>query len=121
MPARRRVPEFTLTAVKVKISGLGAGMVSISGPGLKTTRRTISAASTATLTAGLTSKGKQLRRAQAGCSCQGVLYPEERQEGPRRLLTQGQDRGQEALTGNIHATPKGARRREPPTPPGTPL
>ncbi len=56
--------KFTSTAVKVKISGIGAGTVSISGPGLKTTRRTISSASTATLTARLTAKGKQLRRAK---------------------------------------------------------
>jgi hypothetical protein len=55
---------FTRTSVKVKISGLGAGTVSISGPGLKTTRRTISSASTATLTAKLTSTGKRLRKAK---------------------------------------------------------
>ncbi len=56
--------RFTSTAVKVKISGIGAGKVSISGPGLRTTRRTISAASTATLTAKLTSTGKRLRKAK---------------------------------------------------------
>ena len=55
---------FTSTAVKVKVSGIGAGSVSISGPGLKTTRRTISSASSATLTARLTAKGRQLRRAK---------------------------------------------------------
>jgi hypothetical protein len=55
---------FTRTSVKVKISGIGAGTVAISGPGLKTTRGTISSASTATLTARLTIKGKQLRQAK---------------------------------------------------------
>ncbi len=56
--------KFTSTAVKVKISGIGAGTVAISGPGLRTTRRTISSASTATLTAKLTSTGKRLRKAK---------------------------------------------------------
>jgi hypothetical protein len=55
---------FTSTTVKVKVSGLAAGTVSISGPGLKTTRRTISSATTATLTAKLTAKGKRLRKAK---------------------------------------------------------
>ena len=55
---------FTSTSVKVKISGLGAGTVSISGPGLKTTRKTISSATTATLTAKLTTTGKRLRKAK---------------------------------------------------------
>ncbi len=55
---------FTASTIKVKVSGLGAGTVSISGPGLKTTRRTVSSASTATLTAKLTRTGKRLRRAK---------------------------------------------------------
>jgi hypothetical protein len=55
---------FTSTSVKVKVSGIGAGTVSISGPGLKTTRRTITSASTATLTAKLTAQGKRLRKAK---------------------------------------------------------
>jgi hypothetical protein len=55
---------FTSSTVKVKISGLGAGTVAISGPGLKTTRRTITSASTATLTAKLTAQGKRLRKAK---------------------------------------------------------
>jgi hypothetical protein len=55
---------FTRSTVKVKISGIGAGTVSISGPGLKTTRRTIGSASTATVTAKLTTKGKRMRKAK---------------------------------------------------------
>jgi hypothetical protein len=54
---------FTKTAVKVKISGLVPGRLSISGLGITTTRRTITSATSATITARLTAKGRQMRRA----------------------------------------------------------
>jgi hypothetical protein len=55
---------FTSSSVKVRVSGIGAGSVTISGSGLRTTRRTISSATSATLTAKLTAKGKRMRRAK---------------------------------------------------------
>jgi hypothetical protein len=55
---------FTKSSVKVKVSGLGAGRLTISGAGIKTTRRTITTATSATVTAKLTAAGKRLRRAK---------------------------------------------------------
>ncbi len=55
---------FTTKSARVKVTGIGAGTVTISGAGLKTTRRTITAATSATVTAPLTAKGRQLRRAK---------------------------------------------------------
>ncbi|HEX5922871.1 MAG TPA: hypothetical protein VFY45_03500 [Baekduia sp.] len=53
---------FTQTAVRVRVSGIGAGKLTVSGPGLKTTRRTITSATNATVTLKLTPKGRQLRK-----------------------------------------------------------
>jgi hypothetical protein len=55
---------FTAKSARVKVTGIGAGTVTISGAGLKTTKRTITAATSATVTAPLTAKGRQLRRAK---------------------------------------------------------
>ncbi len=55
---------FTTTSARVKVTGIGAGTVTISGAGLKTTKRTIKAATSATVVAKLTAKGRQLRRAK---------------------------------------------------------
>jgi hypothetical protein len=55
---------FTAKSARVKVTGIGAGTVTISGVGLKTTRRTIKAATSATVVATLTAKGRQLRRAK---------------------------------------------------------
>jgi hypothetical protein len=55
---------FTSKSARVKVTGIGAGTVTVSGTGLKTTKRTITAATSATITAKLTAKGRQLRRAK---------------------------------------------------------
>jgi hypothetical protein len=55
---------FTKTSVRVRVSGLGPGKLTLSGPGLKTSRRTIVSATSATVTLRLTSKGRQMRRAR---------------------------------------------------------
>jgi hypothetical protein len=55
---------FSKTSVKVKVSGLSAGRLTISGAGVKTTRRTITTATSATVAAKLTATGKRLRRAK---------------------------------------------------------
>jgi hypothetical protein len=55
---------FTTNNVKVKISGLAPGKLTLSGPGIKTTRRTITTQTTTTITAGLTATGKRLRHAK---------------------------------------------------------
>jgi hypothetical protein len=55
---------FTAKSARVKVTGIGAGTVTVSGAGLKTTKRTIKAATSATVTAKLTAKGRQLRRAK---------------------------------------------------------
>jgi hypothetical protein len=55
---------FTKTSARVKVTGIGTGTVTISGAGLTTTRRTIKTATSATVTAKLTAKGRQLRRAK---------------------------------------------------------
>ncbi len=54
---------FTAISARVKITGIGAGTVTVSGPGLKTTKRTIRTATSATVVAKLTAKGRQTRRA----------------------------------------------------------
>jgi hypothetical protein len=66
---------FTKSSVKVKISGLTPGRISISGPGIKTTRRTITSATSTTLTAQLTGKGRQLRRAKRDVRIKASLTP----------------------------------------------
>ncbi len=55
---------FTSSSVRVRVSGLGAGKLAIAGPGLQTTRRTITTATSATVTAKLTAEGKRMRRAK---------------------------------------------------------
>ncbi len=55
---------FASSSVKVRVSGIGAGTVTISGAGLKTTHRKITSATTATVVAKLTAKGKRMRRAK---------------------------------------------------------
>ena len=55
---------FTAKSARVKVTGIGAGTVTVSGTGLKTTKRTIKSATSATVTAKLTAKGRQLRRAK---------------------------------------------------------
>jgi hypothetical protein len=54
---------FTKTSAKVRVSGIGPGRLTISGPGLKTTRRTITTAISAIVTLKLTNKGRQMRKA----------------------------------------------------------
>jgi hypothetical protein len=55
---------FTKSNVKVKVSGLSAGRVTISGAGINTTRQTITTATSTTVTAKLTATGKRLRHAK---------------------------------------------------------
>jgi uncharacterized repeat protein (TIGR01451 family) len=55
---------FTSSSIRVRVSGIGAGAVTISGTGIRTTRRTISSATSATITARLTAKGKRMHRAK---------------------------------------------------------
>jgi hypothetical protein len=55
---------FTKTSARVRVSGIGPGRLTISGPGLKTSRRTITTATSAIVTAPLTSEGKQMRKAR---------------------------------------------------------
>jgi hypothetical protein len=66
---------FSKTSVKVKVSGLTPGRLTISGPGIKTTRRTITTATSATLTAKLTATGKRLRRAKRDVRIKATLVP----------------------------------------------
>jgi hypothetical protein len=66
---------FSKSSVKVKLSGLSAGRVTISGPGIRTTRRTITSATSATLTARLTTTGKRLRRAKRDVRIKATLVP----------------------------------------------
>jgi hypothetical protein len=66
---------FTSGSVKVKVSGLGAGRLTISGAGITTTRRTITAATTATLTAKLTAAGKRLRHAKRDVRIKASFVP----------------------------------------------
>ncbi len=54
---------FTKTTVRVRVSGLGPGRLTLSGPGLQTSRRTITTSATsAVVTLKLTSKGRQMRK-----------------------------------------------------------
>ena len=55
---------FTKTAVRVRVSGIGPGKLTVSGPGLQTSRRTITGSATsAVVTLTLTGKGRQMRKA----------------------------------------------------------
>ncbi|HEX5926219.1 MAG TPA: hypothetical protein VFY45_20480 [Baekduia sp.] len=53
---------FTKTTAKVRVSGIGPGKLTVSGPGLQTSRRTISSATSAIVTLKLTPKGRQMRK-----------------------------------------------------------
>ncbi len=66
---------FSKTSVKVKVSGLTPGRLTISGAGIKTTRRTITTATTATVTAKLTATGKRLRHAKRDVRIKATLVP----------------------------------------------
>jgi hypothetical protein len=66
---------FGKRSVKVRLSGLGAGRVTISGAGLKTTRRAIAAATSATVTVPLTAKGRQLRRSKRDIRVKASFTP----------------------------------------------
>ena len=66
---------FSKSSVKVKVSGLTPGRLTVSGPGIKTTRRTITTATSATVTAQLTATGKRLRRAKQDVRIKATLQP----------------------------------------------
>jgi hypothetical protein len=66
---------FTKSSVKVKVSGLGPGRVTISGAGITTTRQTITTATAATVTAKLTATGKRLRRAKRDVRIKATFVP----------------------------------------------
>jgi hypothetical protein len=66
---------FTSGSVKVKVSGLSAGRLTVSGPGIQTTRRTMTTATTATVTAKLTATGKRLRRAKRDVRIKATFVP----------------------------------------------
>jgi hypothetical protein len=74
---------FTTNDVKVKISGLSAGRLTISGPGIATTRRTISTVTTATITAKLSATGKRLRHAKRDVRIKASFVP----KGARKAKT----------------------------------
>jgi uncharacterized repeat protein (TIGR01451 family) len=54
---------FTSSTVRVRVTGVGPGTVTVSGRGVRTTRRTIASGPVVTLTASLTTAGRRLRRA----------------------------------------------------------
>ncbi len=66
---------FSKSSVKVKVSGLTPGRLTISGAGIKTTRRTITTATSTTVTAKLTTTGKRLRRAKRDVRIKATLVP----------------------------------------------
>jgi hypothetical protein len=66
---------FTANSAKVMVSGLTPGRLTISGAGIKTTRRTVTTATTATLTARLTTAGKRLRHAKRDVRIKATLVP----------------------------------------------
>jgi len=66
---------FTNSSVKVKVSGLAPGRLTISGTGIKTTRRTITTVTAATITAPLTATGKRLHHARRDVRIKATLLP----------------------------------------------
>jgi hypothetical protein len=66
---------FTKSSVRVKVSGLTAGKLTLSGAGIKTVRRTITTATTTTITAKLSAAGKRLRRAKGDVRIKATLLP----------------------------------------------
>jgi hypothetical protein len=66
---------FSSSSVRVRVSGLAAGTVTVSGVGIKTTRRTISTATSATITAKLTAKGKRMRGAKQDVRVKATFTP----------------------------------------------
>jgi hypothetical protein len=67
--------KFASSSVRVRVSGLSAGTLTIAGRGLKTTRKTITTAPSATVTVKLTTAGKQLRRAKQDIRVKATLLP----------------------------------------------
>ena len=66
---------FTKTSVRVSVSGLGPGRLTLSGPGSEDGRRTITSATSATVTLQLTSKGRQMRKARQDIRVKAVFAP----------------------------------------------
>jgi hypothetical protein len=66
---------FSKTSVKVKVSGLTPGRLTISGAGIQTTRRTVTTATSATVTPKLTATGKRLRGAKRDVRIKATLVP----------------------------------------------
>jgi hypothetical protein len=64
---------FSKSSVKVKVSGLAPGRLTISGAGIKTSRRTITTATSTTITAPLTAAGKRLRHAKRDVPIKATL------------------------------------------------
>ncbi len=66
---------FTTNTVRVKVSGLSAGRLTLSGPGIKTTRRTITSQTATAITIKLTTTGKRLRHAKRDVRIKATLLP----------------------------------------------
>jgi hypothetical protein len=55
---------FTSTSVSALVSGVGPGTVTVSGTGIKTTKKTLKSGTNVTVVAKLTAQGKKLRKAK---------------------------------------------------------
>ncbi len=66
---------FTPNTVRVKVSGLSPGRLTLSGPGIHTTHQAITTATSTTITARLTSAGKRLRHAKRDVRIKATLLP----------------------------------------------
>ena len=67
---------FTKTTVRVRVSGIGPGKLTVSGPGLKTSRRTITGSATsAVVTLRLSGRGRQLRKAGRDIRVKAAFVP----------------------------------------------
>jgi hypothetical protein len=74
---------YTPNTIKVRVSGIGAGTVTLTGPGLKTSRRTIVATTNATVIAKLTATGKRLRKLRRDVRIKVLFVP----KGSKRAQT----------------------------------
>jgi hypothetical protein len=66
---------FTSRSVRVRVSGISAGTITVSGAGVKTTRRTIASATSATITAKLTAKGQRMHRDKRDVRVKATFTP----------------------------------------------
>jgi hypothetical protein len=89
VPCRFRTVSSTLTSrdARVRVTGLEAGRLTVSGPGVRTTRRTIKQSPVATVRARLNATGQRARRAGKNVRVKVTFRPDKKRGEAKRGKT----------------------------------